>query len=62
MIMCQAIDVNAMPREVKDFDPEQVFVGGKLLELDGDLWIELLPRIPVRQVPPPGQPVTVPAP
>jgi hypothetical protein len=49
MVMCQAIEPHAVPREVKDFNRTEVFPGGELLERDGDFWIELLPRVSVAE-------------
>src|SRR5919199_6254969 len=46
MVMCEALDVHAVPRKVKDFNEEEVFRGGKVVELDGDWWIELNTRVP----------------
>jgi hypothetical protein len=50
MIMCRAVDVDAVPRVVRDFNEDEVFRGGRLAEIDGDWWIELLQRFPVRQI------------
>jgi hypothetical protein len=50
MIMCEAVDVDAVPRRVKDFDVDHVFPGGKVVELNSDWWVELRPRVPVRHV------------
>jgi hypothetical protein len=57
MIMCIAVDTNAMPREVQDFIGkdigEDVFVGGRIKELNNDWWVELRERVPIRRVIPP---------
>ena len=50
LIMCQAEDVTAAPRKVKDFEHENVFRGGRLRKIAGECWIELGARIPVRDV------------
>ena len=50
MVMCEAVDVHAVPRAVKDFNGNEVFPGGRIVELDGDWWIELLPRVSVKDV------------
>lgn len=50
MIMCVARDINAIPREVQNFNREEVFQGGQLIDLDGDTWLELRGRVPVRDV------------
>ena len=52
MIMCEAVNVDTVPRSVKDFNADEVFPGGKLVEINGDCWIELLQRVPVRQIGP----------
>jgi hypothetical protein len=50
MVMCEAADVNASPRVVKDYNKEEVFPGGKIIQLDGDWWVELLPRVSIRDL------------
>ncbi len=50
MIMCEAVDVNAIPRQVKKFNNDDVFVGGNIVQIDDDWWIELLHRMPVHQI------------
>jgi hypothetical protein len=50
LVMCQAEDDVSEVRKVKDFDEDYVRPGGELLELDGDWWIELLPRVAVQKV------------
>jgi len=49
LVMCQAADVNVLPRKVRDFNAQEVFPGGILKDFEGETWIELLPRISVRQ-------------
>lgn len=46
MVMCRAVDVTATPRKVLSFDQKDVFVGGALIDLEGDVWIEMTSRIP----------------
>jgi hypothetical protein len=53
LMMCQATDVNARPRVVKQFNDQEVFSAGGVVELDGDLWMELGARVPIRQAMPP---------
>jgi hypothetical protein len=48
--MCQAKDVNAEPRSVGDFEDDNVFVGNGLIEHDGEVWIGLGHRVPVREI------------
>jgi hypothetical protein len=50
MIMCVAVDENILPRRMKEFIEDEVFPGGKIVKLNGDWWIEVRPRVPVRQV------------
>ena len=50
MVMCEAVDVHAVPRAVRDFNGDEVFPGGRIIELDGDWWIELRSRVPVRKM------------
>jgi hypothetical protein len=50
MIMCIAEDVKAVPRKIESFNNAEVFVGGKVVELDGDTWVEMVARMPVGQV------------
>jgi hypothetical protein len=56
MIMCAAVDTQASPRAIATFNEKEVFVGGTLKETDGDWWLELVSRQPVRTVraAPPG--------
>ena len=39
MVMCEATDVNASPRVVKDFNETEVFPGGRVIQLDGNFSI-----------------------
>lgn len=50
LIICQADDIAAIPRKVKDFDCENVFRGGRIVRIDSDWWIELVRRVPIREV------------
>lgn len=50
MIMCLAKDVEAAPRKIKDFNRGEVFVGGKVMELGGDIWVEMVGRKPIAVV------------
>lgn len=49
LIMCQAVDTNAAPRQVQSFNAKEVFVGGEVVVDDGSYWIELKGRVPVRE-------------
>jgi hypothetical protein len=44
MIMCRARDINATPREIAGFDDTELFVGGELIEIDGESWLERVGR------------------
>jgi hypothetical protein len=50
LIMCQAKDPNDRPRAIKDLIDDEVFQGGKLLQRNGDWYMELLKRVPVAEV------------
>lgn len=52
LIMCQAEDEGADTRKIKDFDSESVRVGGDLIEYEGQVWIELIKRLPIKYVRP----------
>lgn len=45
VVMCLAKNPNAAPRAIKSFNKSDVFVGGRLLERDGDFWLELTNRV-----------------
>jgi hypothetical protein len=47
MVMCLAEDKDAIPRKIKSFNKEDVFVGGELIELDSIVYIELADRVAV---------------
>ena len=46
MVMCLAVDVAAIPRDILSYDRRDLFVGGKLQLIDGDLWLQMVARIP----------------
>lgn len=50
LVMCLAIDPAQSPREIKSFNKSDVFIGGRLADIDGDTWIELAGRVPVDSV------------
>lgn len=49
LIVAIAEDVDAHPREIKSV-VDDVFVGGRPVELDGDTWIPVTERIPLRKL------------
>src|SRR5687768_5825819 len=40
MVMCLAKNPNASPRKIRSFDHDRIFVGGSLVEHDGDTYVE----------------------
>jgi hypothetical protein len=50
MIMCRAADPKASPRVIASIDDKDVFVGGRLVQFDGDWWLERAARINVSAV------------
>lgn len=50
MVMCEATDAAAEVREIRSFDNHDVFVGGKLIDYDGDCWLEMESRKAVRDL------------
>ena len=48
MIMCVARDVNASPRQIGNFNRTELFVGGNIIELDGDWWIQIAGQISIQ--------------
>ena len=50
MIMCLVEDSDASPRIIKSFNKNDVFIGGQLIEHDGDTWLELADRIDSRSI------------
>jgi hypothetical protein len=50
LVMCEAQDVHQIPRKTKSLNQEHVFKSGKLIEVDGDWWLEIGERISVNAV------------
>lgn len=50
LVMCCPQDPTASPRKVEKFNDREVRLGGEIADIDGDAWIELKDRIPVRAV------------
>ena len=48
MVMCEAADPAASVREIRSFDNHDIFVGGKMVEHEGDFWLEMKSRLSVR--------------
>lgn len=49
MIVCDAVDPSAVPRTIRKFDNKTIFLGGELLEYEGDSWLELAKPIAVSE-------------
>ena len=45
MIMCIAKDPNAVPRKVGSYINDDVFLGGEIIDHEGDTWIEQSGRV-----------------
>jgi hypothetical protein len=50
LVFCTAVDPSETPRKILKFNFSQVFPGGRVVELDGDVWIEVLSGVPVEDV------------
>ena len=46
-IMCRVEDPQVSPRVIASFNEKSIFVGGELIEFDGDYWLELTEKWPV---------------
>jgi hypothetical protein len=44
LIMCRAEDPTAVPRTVKGFNASEIFVGGRVVETEDTLWLEVIGR------------------
>jgi hypothetical protein len=49
LIECVAADTTARPRRVQWFNAAEVFRGCRVVQLDGEWWVEMLPAVPVAQ-------------
>jgi len=49
LVMCEAKDVDETPRDIKATNDREVFKGGPLLEVDGEIWIERVQRVPIKE-------------
>ena len=45
LVMCRAKDVDASPRKIARWNDKEVFLGGALRDMDGDVWIEIVERV-----------------
>jgi hypothetical protein len=44
MIMCRGRDIEGSPTEIVGFDDNELFVGGELIEVDGESWLQRVAR------------------
>jgi hypothetical protein len=44
MVMCLAVDPKVAPRTMASFNDQDVFVGGQLIDVDGNTWLERVER------------------
>lgn len=50
MVMCLAEDPDSSPRSIKSFNDKDIFVGGKLIEHQGNTYIEIADRHAIRKI------------
>jgi putative restriction endonuclease len=50
LVMCTVADASARPRKIQFFNEDELFVGGALVERNGDTWIQVAGRRPVADV------------
>ena len=50
MVMCLADNPEDRPRQIKSYDKNDVFLGGDVREADGDTWLELKERVPIKSL------------
>lgn len=50
LVMCEVEDADATPRKIASFDSREVFPGGRVIEEDGEFWLEVLPGVPAEKV------------
>ncbi len=50
LVFCKAVDTKARPRTIESFNFSEVFPGGRMVELDGEMWMEVLPGVPVSEL------------
>lgn len=50
MVMCEAKDVKTQPRKIKEYNDTELFIGGILMQDNGGVWLEIVGRVPVRDV------------
>lgn len=50
LVMCKAEDPEQEPRNIASFNKREVFTGSSLEKVDGDYWIRIEERIPVKSL------------
>lgn len=50
MVLCEAVDTTARPRRIKRFNSTEVFPGGRVVEFDGEWFVEMLPAVTVNEI------------
>lgn len=50
LVMCEANQETLPIREIRDFNADEVFSIGRIVEIAGDSWIELGSRVSARSV------------
>ena len=50
LVMCEVKDRHADPRAIKSVNDRDVFIGGRLAELDQRTWLELTDRKPLSEI------------
>ncbi|AXA83673.1 hypothetical protein DCD74_02295 [Lysobacter oculi] len=51
-VMCRAKDpsVHDAPRQIASFNDKEIFIGGPVLTIDGETWVEIVDRVPASAV------------
>jgi hypothetical protein len=47
LVMCEARDLNEVPRVIKSFNERELFVAGAHTEYEGDTWVMISARKPI---------------
>jgi len=50
LVMCQAVDTKASTRQVQSFNQKEVFLGGEMITLNNNYYIEIKDRIKVKDL------------
>lgn len=49
MIMCLAEDIKADPRKIRSFNGKEIFVGGVIIDHNGESWLEYVRKVPITE-------------